>query len=196
QEDGWVVCRVFKKKSHTHHRGFQFQAEYAQEEEEEHIGQIMKSSGISAPILEPKHNLQALYECKFDGSMHLPQLLCSTDHHSDVNPFFLSPISFNTNANSNTIECSQNLLNLMTSAGGGFGGGGGGNGGGVNCMQMRINSDWSFLDRLLASHQNQDQNKCHPTSSQVLDAGPSAQRLGFPFHYPAGCQIDISKFSN
>lgn len=165
QEDGWVVCRVFKKKNHN--RGFQSEA--AQEEYLTH----MRASGSA--LLEPKQNVQALYDFNFDGSMHLPQLLSP---ESAVPPSFISPLSLNTM----DIECSQNLLRL-TSTGCGL------------IQQERMNGDWSFLDKLLASHQSLDQHsqtKCHPSSQVVDHVGTSAQK--FPFQY-LGCETDILKFS-
>ncbi|XP_031283327.1 protein SOMBRERO-like [Pistacia vera] len=166
QEDGWVVCRVFKKKNHNRC----FQAEGGQEE---HFTYNMKASGSSAPP-EPKQNhLQAVYDYTFDGSMHLPQLFSP---ESAVAPSFVSPISLNTM----DLECSQNLLRLTSTTSG-------------IMQQERFNGDWSFLDKLLVSHQTMDQNKCNPSSHQVVDVGTSTHQK-FPFHY-LGCENDILKFS-
>ncbi|KAF5949030.1 hypothetical protein HYC85_014987 [Camellia sinensis] len=169
QEDGWVVCRVFRKKGHNN-RGFQ--PEIVEEDDQHHFAH-MKSSASGSPPLDLKQNLQALYDqCNFDGSMHLPPLLSP---ESATHPSFLSPMSFNTT----DIECSHSLLRLTS--------------GGCGVMQQeRFNGDWSFLDKLLASHQNLDQSKCHHPPSQALDhVGLSAQR--FPFQY-LGCETDILKF--
>ncbi|KAF8390817.1 hypothetical protein HHK36_023116 [Tetracentron sinense] len=167
QEDGWVVCRVFKKKSH--HRGFQ--PEMAPQEE--HFTQ-MKASG-SVP-LEPKHNFLAPYDFTFDGSMHLPQLLSP---ESAVAPSFISPVPLHPM----DIQCSQNLMKLTSS-------------GGLIQQDQRFNSDWSFLDKLLASsHQGLDhicQTKCNPSSHVADHVGTSAQK--FPFLY-LGCETDVLKFS-
>ncbi|XAR61035.1 hypothetical protein NMG60_11034613 [Bertholletia excelsa] len=170
QEDGWVVCRVFKKKSHS--RGF---PEMGEEE------QLGYNKASTASVLEPKHNFEAgPYECNnFDGSlcMHLPQLLSpeSTHHHHQhvTPPSFLSPVNnsfINPPFNTTDIECSQNLLRLQQE-------------------RFPAAGDWSFLDKLLASHQNlQDQNKCH-------EEGPSASVPRFSFHH-LGCDLsDFSKFS-
>ncbi|XP_010275963.1 PREDICTED: protein SOMBRERO isoform X2 [Nelumbo nucifera] len=169
QEDGWVVCRVFKKKNH--HRGFQPEAT----REEENFN-YFKASG-SLP-LDPKQNFLTQYDFTFDGSMHLPQLMSP---ESAVAPSFFPPITFNTT----DIECSHNLMKLTSS------------GGGLLQHDQRINGDWSFLDKLLASHSHQSldqlyqQNKCS-SSSQVFDVGTSSQK--FPFQY-LGCETDILKFS-
>ncbi|XP_043701269.1 protein SOMBRERO isoform X2 [Telopea speciosissima] len=179
QEDGWVVCRVFKKKNNQ--RGFQ--SEVAQDEEQ-HFSH-MKPGGSSVP-LEPKQNFQMQYDFSFNNSMHLPQLL-SPDQSTLNAPSFLSPLSLNTM----DMECSQSLMKL-TSNGGGL----------VHQNDQRFNGDWTFLDKLLqASHQSLDelcQNKCNP-SSQVVDhhhhphVGPSIQK--FPFQYLSCDSTDISKFS-
>ncbi|CAK9179686.1 unnamed protein product [Ilex paraguariensis] len=172
-EDGWVVCRVFKKKNYNR---ADFQPEAAKEENLTH----MKAGGSTFTPVELKQNSQALYDCTFDGSMHLPQLLSP---ESVVHPYFLSPIAVPLNLNSTAdldldLESSQNLLRLTSSG---------------NCIQQgRFTGDWSFLDRLLASHQVQDQGKCHP-SSQVVDVGPGPSAQRFPFHY-RGYETDILKF--
>ncbi|CAL0326339.1 unnamed protein product [Lupinus luteus] len=172
QEDGWVVCRVFKKKNQNR--------SYQQEiEEEDHHFIHMRTTGPSQ-ILEPKHHhMQGLYDYNnFDGSLHLPQLFSP---ESTIAPTPSMASSMNA---MDILECSQNLLRLTTTEGCG-----------LNLMQQqqqhgeRFNGDWSFLDKLLASHNN------NPLTHQ--DAAPSvgisAQK--FPFHY-LGCDThDIMKFS-
>ncbi|XP_024046757.1 protein SOMBRERO [Citrus clementina] len=213
QEDGWVVCRVFKKKNHIN-RSY-FQSEVAHEyDQEEHIisnnnnNYIMKTSATaSSAAPEPKQSrrrhLQALYhECNssFDGSMHLPQLFSSES--AVITPSFISPMI---SLNNMDIECSQNLLRLTTSV----------SGSGSGLMQQaahdqRFNGDWSFLDKLLTSHvhhsaqQQPDQinshSKCNPSSSStVVDhvqvASSSTHYQKFPLYY-LGCDAeDIMKFS-
>lgn len=150
----------------------------------------MKASGSAPPLQEPKqNNIQALYDyTTFDGSMHLPQLFSP---ESVVPPSFISPMSLN----NMDIECSQNLLRLTTASGCGL------------MQQERYNGDWSFLDKLLASHQTQmdhhhhqhqhqhPQTKCHPSSLQLADhVGTSTHQQKFPFQY-LGCETDILKFS-
>ncbi|KAI4323317.1 hypothetical protein L6164_022932 [Bauhinia variegata] len=174
QEDGWVVCRVFKKKNLN--RGFQ-----AEIEEEEHLTH-MRPSG-SCQVLEPKqHHMQGLYDYSFDGSMHLPQLF-------SPEPAAVAPSSFPSTMNAmDVLECSQNLLRLTT------------NGCGLNLMQPpqgeRFHGDWTFLDKLLASHQGLDhqhpQSKCNPPTHAAAAVGASTQK--FPFHC-LGFDTDIMKFS-
>lgn len=184
QEDGWVVCRVFKKKNQN--RGFQQEIE-----EEEHLTH-MRTRG-PCQVLEPKHHMQGgLYDYNFDGTMHLPQLFSP---ESAVAP---PPTTLASSVNAmDILECSQNLLRLTTTT----------TGCGLNLMQQqqqgeRFSGDWSFLDKLLASHNVMDhhhhhhhpQSKCNPTTHQVATpVGTSAQK--FPFHY-LGCDThDIMKFS-
>ncbi|KAK6947234.1 NAC domain, partial [Dillenia turbinata] len=173
QEDGWVVCRVFKKKNHSRI----FQPEVANEED--YYSPMMKAS-VSVPLELQKQDFQAASVfTNFDGSMHLPQLLSAESAAAALS--FTSPVLLNTM----DMECSQSLLRLTTSGG--------------SCAEFsssqheRLNRDWSFLDKLLASHhQNVDhQGKCHP-SFQVVDMATSAQKL--PLHY-LGCETDILKFS-
>ncbi|XP_027343937.1 protein SOMBRERO [Abrus precatorius] len=180
QEDGWVVCRVFKKKNQT--RGFQQEIE-----EEEHLTH-MRTSG-PCQVLEPKHHhhhhMQGLYDySSFDGTMHLPQLFSP---ESAVAP--TSSLASSMNA-MDILECSQNLLRLTTTSGCG-----------LNLMQQqgeRFNGDWSFLDKLLASHHGMDQHhpqsKCNPPTHQAPPpVSTSAQK--FPFHYLGNETHDIMKFS-
>jgi hypothetical protein len=143
----------------------------------------MKASGTSAPI---QNHVQGLFDYTFDGQIHLPQLF------SQESAAFISPhVSLNTM----DIECSQNLLRLTTSAAGGCGP--------VMQQQERFHGgDWSFLDKLLASHHHSlDQSKCNPSSQVLTDhhhhhhhhVGTSSTQK-FPFHY-LGCETDILKFS-
>ncbi|XP_022637031.1 NAC domain-containing protein 76 isoform X1 [Vigna radiata var. radiata] len=177
QEDGWVVCRVFKKKNQN--RGFQ------QEIEEEENLTHMRTSG-PCHVLEPKHHMQGgLYDYNFDGTMQLPQLFSPESAVAPNN----SCLATSMNA-MDILECSQNLLRLTT------------NGCGLNLMQQqgeRFSGDWSFLDKLLASHhamdhQHHPQSKCNPPTHQAATSvATSAQK--FPFHY-LGCDThDIMKFS-
>ncbi|GMY33058.1 protein SOMBRERO [Fagus crenata] len=196
QEDGWVVCRVFKKKNHN--RSFQLPDEVTHHEEHLSLNTHMNSkqasgSGPALLLQEPKQHqhLQALYDyTTFDGTMHLPQLF--SPESAVAGPIsFISPMSLNPM----DIECSQNLLRLTT---------GGGGCGGLMQQAERYNGDWSFLDKLLASHHHHTldhhqhqhlQTKCHPSSHQVTDdhvAGTSTQK--FPFQY-LGCETDILKFA-
>ncbi|KAI3466283.1 hypothetical protein Pfo_022946 [Paulownia fortunei] len=172
QEDGWVVCRVFKKKNHT--RGFH--PEFDQEEP------IVTFNAGAGSTLEQKQNSDPPqyinYTFDHNSSMHLPQLLSP----ETVPPSFLSPLPLGTM----DMQSSQNLLRL-TSGGAGPSGCGGG------LMQPeKISGDWSFLDKLLATHQNMDQiSKCHQFS-QVADLVPPAQRFPFPYH---GFEPDFSRYS-
>ncbi|XP_057969942.1 protein SOMBRERO [Malania oleifera] len=182
QDDGWVVCRVFKKKNHG--RTFQ-PAEIP--EDHEHFNYMKASASMS---LELKQNLKLPYhDFTFDGSMHLPQLL-SPDSVSASS--FLSPISLN----NVDIECSQNLLRLTSSCSTTTG-----CGSLHHHPQERFHGDWSFLDKLLSSHPSMNhqhsQTKCiSPPSSQLLDVGANANSsaLKFPLHY-IGCEADFLNFS-
>ncbi|KAG9448059.1 hypothetical protein H6P81_014187 [Aristolochia fimbriata] len=179
QEDGWVVCRVFKKKNFQ--RGLHSEIHIGADQDQEQEFHQMKPSG-SGHGLQHKHNVHMQYDFGFDNSMHLPQLLSPESAVTS----FLQPASLN----NVDFECSQNLMKL----GGGSGGSAGGGAGVV--QHERFHGDWSFLDKLLASHQNLDQlchNKWNPsTTSQALEMGAFIQKV--PFHY-LGCEADILKYS-
>ncbi|CAN4075415.1 unnamed protein product [Withania somnifera] len=111
-EDGWVVCRVFKKKNYT--RGFQH--EMGEDLEDQlHFTDCIKAAGSFSGLTKPsKQNIQQPqavfydYASSFDGSMHLPQLL---------NPDLSLPYPLPTLSNMNYIECSHHNLLRLTSAG-------------------------------------------------------------------------------
>ncbi|KAL5732024.1 hypothetical protein ACHQM5_004690 [Ranunculus cassubicifolius] len=167
QEDGWVVCRVFKKKSH--HRGFQPEVP---QDEDIHFNHMIKTDQGGRHHVEPhlpQH--QQHFGYSFDGSMHLPQLL-SPDQLT-ISPSFVNAMG---------MDCSQSLLKL-TSMGGTAGGSG-------LLHPERFNGDWSFLDKLLATQQGMDQfsqSRWHSSSSQDIEgasaAGPTSSVQKFPFQY-------------
>lgn len=187
-----MVCRVFKKKNTS--RGYQQEIE-----EEDHIMNHMRTTNAPCHnnILEPKHHHHMqqqqglLYDYNnnnnsFDATIHLPQLFSP---ESAVPP--PPPTSFPSSMD--ILECSQNLLRLTTPASSG-----------LNLMQQqgeRFHGDWSFLDKLLASHNGIDhhhtlRNKCNTNNQH--GAAPSVETSAhkFPFHY-LGCHShhDIMKFS-
>ncbi|KAF6135201.1 hypothetical protein GIB67_035272 [Kingdonia uniflora] len=147
QEDGWVVCRVFKKKSH--HRSFP--QEHVQEVHFDHT----KLSGSMFPLDQHKQHFQPQYDFSFDSSMHLPQLM-SPDSNV-VPPSFISPLSLNPM----DLECSQNLLKLTS------------NGGcGLVHQQERFTSDWSFLDKLIAAQQCNPSSHVHEAADPSTQKFP------------------------
>ncbi|XP_076932705.1 protein SOMBRERO-like [Bidens hawaiensis] len=213
-EDGWVVCRVFKKKNHNRSP---FQAEdhqdhtiYAEEDNHHHIvDQDMNKHGDSM------HTLHS-YNCNitsnpplFDGSMHLPQLLTSPLEHI---PYFPAQhlsrhMVDNNNINNeigtrmvNDMDCSKNLLNLMSMSHGGLDK--------PVFTTSNVTADWSFLDKLLASsqhhpgftfdHHNQQGTCNDPSSSSQQDHHPpdvSHPSNIFPIHNYLGYETDLLKFS-
>lgn len=189
QEDGWVVCRVFKKKNHG--RG-SIQPELQQEDDYDHNPHIMKpgnGSTTMVPHLQPprQHNymIQPLmfanlnnnftHTTTFDGTMHLPQL------SSPDNP-----------VTANTID---NLLRLTSGAGTPMGV--------FNAPQSLVNggTEWGFLDKLLTNYQSLEpaisQNKVIIADHHDI-AGTSSTSSGidpnkFPFQY-LGSESDLLKF--
>ncbi|CAI9756710.1 unnamed protein product [Fraxinus pennsylvanica] len=167
QEDGWVVCRVFKKKSHT--RGFQ--PELDQEDP-------VSYQQASSSLLDPKHHYQEQYDYTYNhsNSMHLPQLLSAESSTVPSSFRFLSSLPLSTTTD---LQYSQNLLRLTPGNPDGF------------MQPEKFTCDWSFLDKLLATHQGMDPGKCHQFS-QVSELVSSSQRSSFPY---LGFEPDFSKFS-
>lgn len=218
QEDGWVVCRVFKKKNQ---RGL-FQHEVADEDHEDHHHQQqeqhlqeqqqqqqMGASGLRmkttmADHLQPKQQehdmLSSLHHDHYGSNYsvhHLPQLFSA-----EANTHIMAP-SLSTFGPSSTIanmisatynnskgfissrnddlDCSHSLLRLTT------GDSHGGHG------------DWSFLDKLLASHSHVPSSSASTTPQQLLDqaaAAAAAHHQRCPFQYLMGSDpSDVFKFS-
>ncbi|KAL5997594.1 hypothetical protein ACLOJK_008524 [Asimina triloba] len=176
QEEGWVVCRVFKKKNLQ--RDFQTEGEL----EEHQLNHLKSAMGQPTPVI-PKHHFQTThYDLSFDNSMHLPQLLSP---ESATVPFFPQ-----VSLNNMDIQCSHNLMKLTSGACSSS------SGAVHQPAAERFHGDWSILDRLLASsHQSLEQlfqqGKMGPTS-QANEMGSSSQR--FPLQY-LGFETDILKFS-
>ncbi|KAH7658141.1 NAC domain-containing protein [Dioscorea alata] len=165
QEDGWVVCRVFKKKKNQ--RGIPPE----QILEDHQLVNIRANS--SAPVDEKHLFHQMQYEHSLiDNSMHLPQLLSS---EQSAPPPFMPPSSLN----SLDLECSQNLIKLMTSNGE------------VLVPQERFNGDWSILDKLLGNSPPTQLMQMGSSSSSTSSSSALAHR--FPLQY-LGCETDLMKF--
>ncbi|XP_024976396.1 NAC domain-containing protein 76 isoform X2 [Cynara cardunculus var. scolymus] len=194
QEDGWVVCRVFKKKSHNR-SPFQSDQHHTLQPADDHHQLTDQDNNKNGSLqLQALHNNS--YDSStsattlFDSSMHLPQLLTSPDDHT---PYFQGCTMM-----INDMDSSRNLLSLMSSASCRAG----------NCAGcssghqpqdkplLATNNDWSFLDKLLASNQHHlGITSFDPSSSQPFhhpDVNPSSHV--FPFHY-LGYETDILKFS-
>ncbi|TVU08719.1 hypothetical protein EJB05_42131, partial [Eragrostis curvula] len=202
QEDGWVVCRVFKKKNYQ--RGLN-PAEMAMLDDED-LPPLPTHVPGAIPT-EHKHNPHLMHYDfpSFDPSMQLPQLM---NADQPVPAFFSSQLSSPTamGMSSVDVECSQNLMK-MTSSGGGEGmlHGGGGGGGGVDHFAGA--TDWSILDKLLASHQNLDQlfqgkvtaasaapPMAPPYHQQLMELGSSSSLQRLPLQYLGGEAADLLRF--
>ncbi|RCV04619.1 hypothetical protein SETIT_1G015000v2 [Setaria italica] len=200
-EDGWVVCRVFKKKSIQ--RGFDQQQGMAAavvHDEELHSFQHSPTGGATTPV-DQKHGLHQLmhggFFPAFDPSMHLPHLT-NAEVPTLGTPAFISGTPAAVAVNPLGMGSSpHNLVKLTTSSCGTAG-------------DMLLNgserfgavaaADWSILDKLLASHQNLDQlfhgkfggtpvgvsQHYQQRQQQLMEmSATSLQRL--PLHY-LGCE--------
>lgn len=224
QEDGWVVCRVFKKK---YHRGFQQSEGGAaagdhQEVDEDdqtlpadhHQHPMMITTMMTTTARTPPpgsikqvlhHNI--LQTPLYDG--HLPQLF-SPEAIIPNHPS--STTGENVNCNSEILEGSHSLLRLTAPS--------------TSILQPQERasssfstnglygtSDWSFLDKLLGSHHHYDNQPApskptlasasYPYPSSVLEGAsdtaaqpPHPPTSLFPFQY-LGCDnsVDLFKFS-
>jgi len=207
QEDGWVVCRVFMKKSIQ--RGFDQQGVVAAGDDDELIQSFHHSPGGATPPVDQKLGLHQLMHGvfpAFDPSMHLPHLT-SAEAPPLGAPAFMSGTPPAAAAAANPLDMGSaphNLAKLTASCG--------------TTGDMLLNgadrffggaagADWSILDKLLASHQNLDQlfhGKLggagtavgvphHYQQQQVMGMSASTlQRL--PLHY-LGCYAADLKFS-
>jgi hypothetical protein len=150
-------------------------------EEEDELHQFRQSR----PTLPDQKLVHYPMQCNnfsFDPSMQLPQLLC-TEPNGPLSSFIPAHVSMN----SHDIGCSHNIMKLTSNS--------------VEVSDVlsheKFTTDWSILDKLLASHQNLDQlfqGKVFNPQSQVMDGiGSSAQR--FPLQY-LGCDAnDLFKFA-
>ncbi|CAD6336666.1 unnamed protein product [Miscanthus lutarioriparius] len=202
QEDGWVVCRVFKKKSY-HQRGLN-PAEMAALDDDELQPFPVPIPGSSLPT-EHKNNPHLMqYDFpSFDPSMQLPHLMSADQPVPTLLP---SHPGVAMAMSSLDVECSQNLTKLTSNGSDGMLHVHGGAGGGVD--RFAGTTDWSILDKLLASHQNLDQlfhGKVTAVSAspmaayhhQLMELGGSSsssslQRL--PLQYLGGETADLLRF--
>lgn len=190
QEDGWVVCRVFKKKNHQiNNRGGEVITDHIGATH--HNGQYnhLKTS-MQNVVMEEKHYFQQTLEqadqFAMDNSMYLPQLMSPG---SAVAPFLPS-------LNQVDIECSQNLMKLGRTTG---------HAGLVQQEYARFHGDWSILDKLLSSHQRVDQ--LYQSKGINYNSSPSDQAQHdhqlvsplipkFPYQYLGStCESEIFKYT-
>jgi hypothetical protein len=197
QEDGWVVCRVFKKKNYQRALN---QAEMAALDDDE-----LQPFPVPVPGALPtdhKHNPHLMqYDHQFpsfDPSMQLPQLMSADQPVQTLLPSQPGvPIAMS----SLDVECSQNLMKLTSNGSDGMLHSGGG---GVD--RFTGTTDWSILDKLLASHQNLDQlfqgkvstasaPPMAPYQQQLMELGGSSSLQRLPLQYLGGEAADLLRFS-
>ena len=192
-----MVCRVFKKKNYQ--RGLN-PAEMAALDDDE-----LQPFPVPVPGALPtdhKHNPHLMqYDHQFpsfDPTMQLPQLMSADQPVQTLLPSQPGvPIAMS----SLDVECSQNLMKLtsngsddaMPHSGGG----------GVD--RFTGTTDWSILDKLLASHQNLDQlfqgkvstayaPSMAPYHEQLMELGGSSSLHRLPLQYLGGEPSDLLRF--
>ncbi|OQU76499.1 hypothetical protein SORBI_3010G155000 [Sorghum bicolor] len=185
-EDGWVVCRVFKK---NYRQGGPNPAEAlpeivvaADDDEIQHFPVPIPGSLPTEHRNNP-HLMQYNFP-SFDPSLQLPQLMSADQHVPTLlrsQPGVAMPMS------SLDVECSQNLTKLTSNSSDGMLNGG----------------DWLILDMLLILHQNLDQlfhNKVTAASSspmtayyqQFMELGSSSSLHRLPVQYTGSEAADFS----
>ncbi|KAF2927060.1 nAC domain-containing protein 76 [Oryza sativa Japonica Group] len=192
QEDGWVVCRVFMKKSyqrglnpadmaavddddllHHHHHPFPPAQLHGGAADHKHDG---AGGHHHHHLMQPHHHYDDFPS--FDPSMQLPQLM-SADQPPPPPPSLLPgvPPSAAAALSSLDVECPQNLMKLTSAAAGG-GATGLLHAGGDHRFATAA-TDWSILDKLLASHQNLDQL----FQGRVIAGASSPAAMAAPSHH-------------
>ncbi|XP_020587811.1 protein SOMBRERO [Phalaenopsis equestris] len=174
QEDSWVVCRVFKKKS------------------------LYKCNNIPSDQILPQETNLNLFK-----TTPCPNLFPQTQPHPSFDHFSFLNNNNNNNNNNNTMHLPQLLNSDQPSAAAVAASASFITPIDLECSQnlMKLTGDWSILDKLLASnHQSQlDQffhvkyNSTSSSSQQLMEMSSSAQRF-FPLQY-FGCEADLLKFS-
>ncbi|XP_074565511.1 NAC domain-containing protein 76-like [Curcuma longa] len=184
QDDGWVVCRVFKKKNYQagiapDHRAI------LEEEEEEEDQQYMNSIASTGsqnnsvpplfqiPCTDVDDHTDSFRSFRRPSSIHLPRLL-STDAvaaSGHVPPLVLPPPP--------PPPPIPPLSNLNYPP------------------PERLTADWSILDKLLASHRNLDQLfKCSNSPSPLTDIAASSAVYRSPLSYLGWDATELLKHSD
>lgn len=164
QEDGWVVCRVFKKKNHFrgfhqeqdqyhHHHHHQYISTNNDHDHHHHIDSNSNNHSSLIPHSLDHHHHQhhigrqihmPLHEFAntlSHGSMHLPQLFSPDSAAAAAAAVAAATQPFVSSINTTDIECSQNLLRLTSN--------------------NNYGGDWSFLDKLLTTTNMNQQQQNH-----------------------------------
>lgn len=196
-----MVCRVFKKKNYQR-AGLNITDIAALDDDELHPFPVPVPAAMGPT--DHKHNPHLMqYEfSSFDPTMQLPQLMNADQPVPTLLPSQQPgvPIAMS----SLDVECSQNLMKLTSNGSDGMLHGDAGS----SVDRFAGTTDWSILDKLLASHQNLDQlfqGKVSTASAsslapfhqhQLMELGGSSssslQRL--PLQYLGGEAADLHRF--
>jgi len=195
QEDGWVVCRVFKKKNYQ--RGLNPAEMAALDDDELQPFPVPVPGALPTDHKHYPHLMQYDQFPSFDPTMQLPQLMSADQPVQTLLPSQPGvPIAMS----SLDVECSQNLMKLTSNGSDGMPHSAGG---GVD--RFTGTTDWSILDKLLASHQNLDQlfqgkvstayaPSMAPYHEQLMELGGSSSLHRLPLQYLGGEPSDLLRF--
>ncbi|KAG8058617.1 hypothetical protein GUJ93_ZPchr0002g26531 [Zizania palustris] len=202
-EEGWVVCRVFKKNSILQ-RGFDDMAAAAADGADDDELRYQVHGMTPAGVDQKQHVLQqqlthnggggGFFSAVFDDasiSMHLPQLTSADapapcgGHaaFSTMTPLYSS------------LGCSPTLTKMTAPVGS--------TGDSGEMLISAAAADWSILDKLLTSHQNLDplfhgkaaaSHHHHHQQQHLIDIGASSLQRSLPFHYLGLESADLFKF--
>lgn len=203
QEDGWVVCRVFKKRNHFKGN------DPADSPSHSHLRKRILSDleeademNISAPLNHTLCKQELDVQFRFsshDQFMQLPQLESPKFHIPPPSSSSLKGVFFPENVSKRScyppamsvemaeLEGSTVTTTAMTTS----------NEGAVENLSMQ---DWTVLDRLVASHLNQEEASCKEDIryAGVVDASAELAHLRMhrlnsnPHDFPA--EIDLWNF--
>ncbi|XP_062228959.1 NAC domain-containing protein 76-like [Phragmites australis] len=194
QEDGWVVCRVFKKKNYQ--RGLHPAEMAALDDDELQPFQVPVPGALATDHKHNPHLMQYDFP-SFDPSMQLPQLMSADQPFPALLP---SQPGVAMAMSSLDVECSQNLVKLISTGSDGML-----HSGAAGVDRFSATTDWSILDKLLTSHQNLDQiiqgkvtgasaAPMAPYHQRLMELGSTSSLQRFPLQYLGGEAADLLRF--
>ncbi|XP_027361849.1 NAC domain-containing protein 7-like [Abrus precatorius] len=208
QEEGWVVCRVFKKRMTTVRKMGEYESPCWYEDQVSFMQELESPRRISHPYAPYhqhypcKQELELQYNIPHDAFLQLPQLESPKVPHSAASLSCNSvvPFAYGSNNNGNAMQsssltqeehiqqhCQQQNLPFLY---------------GSNDQAVDQVTDWRVLDKFVASQLSHDQHVSKETSfSDVVDQitllpnGSKKPEIGqeYASTSTSSCQIDLWK---